>query len=462
MKLSFLGATGTVTGSKYLVEHEGLKILVDCGLFQGIKEHRRRNWEPLPVNPKEIDALILTHAHIDHSGYIPLLVKGGFRGKIYATQASIDLCSILLPDCGYLQEEEARRANRYGYSKHHPAKPLYSRDDAEGALDSFESLPFGEPHFLSDDFSFSFSRAGHILGSAIVTIKAGKRTLVFSGDLGRPADPMMKPPVFIQNADYLVLESTYGNRLHDKTDPTEKIGEIVRTTLGRGGSVIIPAFAVGRAQSILYHLYRLKQAKQIPAQVPIYLDSPMSIDATEIMQDNARELRLTPEECEGTCKVATYIQTSAESRNLNQNHVPCIILSASGMMTGGRILHHLKEYAPDHRNTILLSGYQAEGTRGARLLNGERELKIHGEMVQVNAQVESLSNTSAHADYEEILSWLGHFRKPPLRVFLTHGSPESAAFLKERIETIYGWPVTIPEYLQKEDLECAEKSLLYT
>ncbi len=452
MKITFLGATETVTGSKYLIETDELTVLVDCGLFQGLKDHRIRNWQPLPVDPRRIDALLLTHAHIDHSGYIPRLIKEGFRGKIYTSAATLDLCKILLPDCGYLQEEDARQANKYGYSKHKPALPLYTRDEAEASLASFESVEFGQSYPLGNDFSFNFHRAGHILGAAIITIKTENRSLVFSGDLGRPNDPIMRPPVFIDAADFLVVESTYGNRLHDRTDPLDEIADIVNATIQKGGSIIIPAFAVGRAQSLLYYLYQLKKVGRIPRHLPIYLDSPMSINATGLMCDHTNEHHLSKDECHGTCDVATYVKTTDESKRLNANNVPSVIISASGMATGGRILHHLKHHLPNWRNTVLLAGYQAEGTRGDRLLKGEKAIKIHGQMVPVNARIECLSNTSAHADYDEILSWLGHFRSAPKKVFITHGSQESAQSLAEKIKSRFGWNTCIPHYLQSENL----------
>lgn len=452
MKLTFLGATGTVTGSKYLLEVDGLKILIDCGLFQGFKDYRKRNWQALPIRAKDIDAVILTHAHIDHSGYIPRLVKSGFRGTVYASKATIDLCEILLPDCGYLQEEDAKHANKHHYSKHQPAQPLYTEQEAEQCLRQFKPVNFGERIQLDTDVFFRLERAGHILGAASVILNADNRTLAFSGDLGRMEDWVMKPPVQIQEADYLVLESTYGNRLHEKTNPLDELEKVIQETIARGGTVIIPAFAVGRAQTLLYCLYRLKAENRIPEQLPIYLDSPMSIDATELLLRHGNEHRLSKEDCLRTCHIATYIRTTEESKALNPNHLPCVIISASGMATGGRILHHLKHYLPQHRNTVILAGYQAEGTRGDRLQRGEKEIKIHGQMVPVNAHVVSMNNLSAHADYEEILSWLRHFRHAPKKTFITHGTPDSAQALKEKIEEKYAWAVQVPEYLQEAHL----------
>ncbi|MCB2082182.1 MAG: MBL fold metallo-hydrolase [Hyphomicrobiales bacterium] len=452
MKLTFLGATGTVTGSKYLLERGKQRILVDCGLFQGHKELRLRNWDPLPINPASIDAVILTHAHIDHSGYLPLLVRNGFQGKVYCSEATEALCRILLPDSAFLHEEDARRANRYGYSKHHPALPLYTQEDAEAALTLFEPIAFGWPCDVGGGMRVVLSRSGHILGSAFVQVTDGRRTVVFSGDIGRMHDPIMHSPAQLQDADYLLVESTYGDRQHAETDPVEEIGEVVRSTVAAGGSVVIPAFAVGRAQLILYCLYQLKQRGMMP-DVPVYLDSPMAISATDLFRRFHQEHKLSAELAERVCDVATYTRTVEASKAILQSPMPAVIISASGMATGGRVLHHLKHFITDARNTILFSGFQAGGTRGDRLLRGEKEIKIHGEMFPVRARIENLENMSAHGDYVEILSWLSHFHRPPRQTFITHGEPEAAASLKEKIENAYGWRVTIPEYLESVELD---------
>jgi metallo-beta-lactamase family protein len=451
MQLTFMGATGTVTGSKYLLTDDNSKILIDCGLFQGFKELRLRNWGALPVDPHTIDAVVLTHAHIDHSGYLPLLVKHGFKGKIYCTPATRDLCAVLLPDSGYLQEEEARLANRFHSSKHHPALPLYTVDDALKSLKQFEVINFDSPFDLLKTFKINFHRAGHILGAAFVSIKYHSTSLLFSGDLGRPHDPIMLPPETITESDYIVIESTYGDRLHEGHDPQEKLGEIIRETAKRGGSVIIPAFAVGRAQMLLYYIYQLKMANKIP-YMPVFLDSPMAEDATDILCRYKNEHRQTEEECSRFCHVATYIKTLEESMAIDHPNTPSIIISASGMATGGRVLHHLQAMAPNYRNTILFTGYQAGGTRGDRILKGEREVKIFGEMVPIKAHVESLSNLSAHADYEETLEWLSQLKKDPRKVFITHGEPEAALSLKNKIEERFHWECVVPHYLQKEIL----------
>ena len=427
------------------------KILIDCGLFQGLKPLRLRNWDKLPVDPASIDAVILTHAHIDHSGYIPLLVKNGFKGPIYCSVATFDLCGILLPDCGRIQQSDADRANRYGYTKHKPALPLYTEDDAYAALEQFKTVAFGTDYQLGDILSFSLSRAGHILGAACVKISDGQTSLVFSGDLGRPDDPVMNAPAQIQETDYLVLESTYGDRLHEESDPMKKLADIINRTVRRGGIVIIPSFAVGRAQLLLYYVHELLRTKAIPA-LPVYLDSPMAIDATKLWQEHHHEHRLDVKKCGEVCRTARYVQTVEQSKALDNGAVPAIIISASGMATGGRVLHHMAHYIGDERNTILFAGYQAAGTRGARLLHGEKEIKIHGHLHPVRAEIRNLHSLSAHADYDEILAWLRGFRKAPRRVFLTHGEPEAASSLKFKIEEHLGWTVEIPEYLQQVEL----------
>lgn len=451
MRIKFLGATQTVTGSKYLLEHEEKKFLIDCGLFQGKKELRLRNWDSPPFDVGKIDGILLTHAHIDHSGYIPKLVAKGYEGPIYCSEATYDLCKILLPDSGHIQEEDAERANRHGYTKHHPALPLYTEAQARKSLQFFKRLPFGQPHFLTDEVGFEFFRAGHILGAASIRVNDIDTSILFSGDVGRLHNPVMKPPVKIQEADYLVLESTYGNRLHDKDDPIEDIGRIVRETAARGGTVIIPAFAVGRTQDILYYLHTLKSEKRIP-HIPIYLDSPMAINATGLMHKHMNDHRLSLEECDDVCGVARYLHTVQDSKSLNSNPMPKVIISASGMATGGRVLHHLKHYLGDSKNTVLFAGFQAAETRGDRLVKGEKEIKIHGHLWAVHAQIENLHNVSGHADYEEIMTWLESVKKPPRKVFITHGELNAAKSMKKKIEDKFGWNVIIPEYMHSEEL----------
>lgn len=451
MQLTFLGATNTVTGSKFLLKLDNKTIMIDCGLFQGLKELRLRNWIKFPIEPKLIDVVILTHAHIDHSGYLPVLMKNGFRGKVYCSHATKDLCTVLLPDSGFLQEEEAKNANKYGYSKHHPAVPLYTRADAEKTLELFHPLEFRKKYKLDNEASLTLIPAGHILGATFVQIKNYNETLLFSGDLGRPNDIIMHPPSIMQEADYLVLESTYGNRLHAKVDPLIQLAEVITRTVERGGTIVIPAFAVGRAQHMLYLMYLLKKSNRIP-NVPIYLDSPMAKDATEIFIKYSSQHRLDAELSKKVGEVATYINSKEESQLLDKEVLPKIIISASGMLEGGRVLHHIKTFANDERSTIVFTGYQAAGTRGADIIRGKRQLKVFGESIEVNAEVSILSNMSAHADYEEILEWLGHFNHHPKKVFITHGEPEAAASLKEKIEEKYKWECVIPDYMYTETL----------
>lgn len=447
MKLTFMGATGTVTGSKYLLEDGGKKFLVDCGLFQGLKKLRLRNWERFPVDPHRIDAVVLTHAHMDHSGYLPLLVRDGFKGPIYCSHATKDLCAILLPDGGRIQERDAERANRRGYTKHRPAVGLYTEKDALNALRQFKPVPFEEEHALGKSLTFRMSRAGHILGAACVKISNGEKSIVFSGDLGRPNDPIMKAPAQFEEADYLILESTYGDRLHEAIDPLETLAEVINRTFKRGGRVLIPAFAVGRAQLILYYLNELIRQQRIQ-KAPVFLDSPMAMDVTREWQEHADQHRLDAKTCERVCRTATYIQNVDESKALNEIQGPAIIISASGMATGGRVLHHLIHHIRHPRNTILFSGYQAAGTRGARLVHGEKEIKIHGRLYQVAAEIENLTSLSAHADYREILAWLGSFRRPPQKTFLTHGEPEASSSLKFKIEEYLGWDAVVPDDME--------------
>lgn len=445
MKLAFYGATGTVTGSKYLVSTASDRVLVDCGLFQGYKQLRLRNWEPFPVDPQSIRAVILTHAHVDHTGYLPLLVRNGFRGPVFCTPATRALCEILLPDCAHLQEEEAEFANRRGYSRHRPALPLYTREDAAEALALLRVVEFAIPTAVGEELMLELAPSGHLLGASLVTLRHHGRQLVFSGDLGRPADLTMRPPASLKRADHLVLESTYGDRRHPAVDPLTVLRDVVQRTAARGGVVLIPAFAVGRAQTVLYCLRRLKLQQAIP-DLPVYLDSPMAIDATNIFRRFAGEHRLSSAECEAMCGGVRYVNTAEESKLLSASHGPMILISASGMATGGRVLHHLKAFAPDARNTILFTGFQAGGTRGARLLAGADEIKVHGDYVRVRAEVGIVDNLSSHADYEETLAWLQGFERPPSRVFITHGEPEAADALRLKIEERLGWQVTVPEY----------------
>ena len=447
MQLKFFGAAGTVTGSRYLLDTGEKKILVDCGLFQGYKPLRLRNWAPFPVAPGEIDAVVLTHAHLDHSGYLPLLIKNGFAGRIFCTPATRDLCEILLRDSGHLQEKEAEYANRHGFSKHRPALPLYTQQDAERSLSHFAPVEFHRELEIASGLTVKFRRAGHILGASTAELRARNLTLLFSGDLGRPDSATMLPPEAIKTADYLVVESTYGNRRHDKTDPERTLAEVITRTIGRGGTVLIPAFAVGRAQDLLYLIGRLKASKQIPAALPVYLDSPMATEASRIFHEHLEDHRLTPEECDRTFAAVTYVRDVQESKALNGNAMPKVIISASGMATGGRVLHHLKNLAPDRRNTLLFAGFQAGGTRGAAIVGGAETVKIHGVQVPIRAEVDNLDMLSAHADADEILAWLRAFERAPKMTFITHGEPVAADALRMRIQDELGWPCSTPEHL---------------
>lgn len=451
MKLTFLGAAGTVTGSKYLLEHAGRQILVDCGLFQGYKHLREMNWEPFPVDVSRLDCVILTHAHLDHSGALPLLLRNGYRGPIYTTPGTIDLCHLLLPDSARLQEEEAEYLNRHQASKHNPALPLYTEEDARHVLRYMQAVPFNETIEVVPGMQLSLRPAGHIIGAASAEIQAGGLTIVFSGDVGRDDDPIMRPPTPLGKADYLVIESTYGDRLHQPEDNEALLAEIIQRTAGRGGSVVIPAFAVGRAQTLLFLLSRLKARHAIP-ELPVFLDSPMAIDMTEIYHRHRKEHRLSPEECKGLCRVATMVRTSDESRALNKVRYPAVIISASGMATGGRVLHHLKRMAPDRRNTIVLVGYQAGGTRGARLATGEKSIRIFGEDVAVNAEVAMLRGMSAHADAGQLMRWMAAMPHAPRKVFLTHGEPGPADILRQRVDRELGWTAGVPRLGQTLEL----------
>jgi metallo-beta-lactamase family protein len=448
MQAEFLGAAGTVTGSRTLLTHAGGRMLVDCGLFQGFKNLRLLNWEPPPFDVTKIPAIALTHAHLDHSGALPLLARQGFRGRIFASPATIDVCRILLPDSARLQEEEAEYLGRRGKSRHARPQPLYTEQDAERVLQLLEPLDFGETVDAPGGFRLRLQRAGHILGAASVQVEAGGTTILFSGDLGRPDDRLMLPAEAIGRADHVVIESTYGDRLHGAEDPEAAFGEVIRRTVARGGIVVVPAFAVGRAQSLLHAIYRLKAAGRVP-DIPVYLNSPMAIDMTALYQRHRALHRLSVEECEGMCRVATMVHTAEQSKALNALRDPAVIIAGSGMATGGRVLHHLKGLAPDPRNSVVFAGFQAGGTRGARMLAGEPTIRIHGEEVPVRAEVISLPGYSAHADAAQLLDWLRTAQSPPRAVYLNHGEPAAADALRQRIERELGWKVTVPRLGQR-------------
>ncbi|WP_199541864.1 MBL fold metallo-hydrolase RNA specificity domain-containing protein [Paraburkholderia kururiensis] len=451
MKLTFLGATETVTGSKYLLEAGGLRILIDCGLFQGTKNLRLRNWGELPVPVDSLDAVILTHAHIDHSGYLPVLARNGYRGPVYCTPGTLDLCEVMLRDSARLQEEEAEFANRHGYSKHHPALPLYTVDDAERVLRQFVPRDFDVPTPLNERVAFRLLPAGHILGAASVVLCCGHKLIAFSGDLGRPNDPIMRAPAPPVHANYLVVESTYGDRLHEPGDPIDELEALFSKTFARGGVVVMPCFAVGRAQEILHYIAQLKVAGRMP-NVPVYLDSPMATSVTDIYRHHLRDHRLTLSQAEAIGKAAIMVRTVDQSKAIGEHRGPMVIIAGSGMATGGRVLHHLKAYAPDPRNTIALVGYQAAGTRGAALAAHEPSIKIHGEYVRVRAHVETISSLSAHADYSETLAWLGQLSLAPERTFVTHGEPAAADALRRRIEETLHWRCEVPTWMQSVEL----------
>lgn len=444
MRLQFLGGAGTVTGSKYLLRSGEESFLVDCGLFQGLKNLRMRNREPLPIDPWQIDSVMLTHAHIDHSGYLPLLIRNGFDGPVYASQVTCDLCGILLPDSGRLQEEEAELTNRYGYSRHTPALPLYTEEDARRALAFLQPVSYGEEVELGKGMSARFHRAGHILGASMVRVTGPGADVLFSGDLGRPNDPLMLPPDVVHGAEYLVLESTYGDRVHPTGDSVKELADVVNRAVTRRGNVLIPAFAVGRAQTIMWMIHQAQRRRLIP-DVPIYLDSPMAVDATEVFRRHSGEHRLSAAECSEVFARVQVVNTPKESLQLSKRRGPAVIISASGMATGGRVLQHLIEMAPDTRNIILMVGYQGAGTRGAALLAGDDRIKIYGQYVPVLAEVASIETISAHADSAEILAWLEGFQRKPVRTFVTHGEPVASDAMRRQIKERLDWDVVVPE-----------------
>ena len=451
MQLQFIGATETVTGSKYLLSSGRKKVLIDCGLFQGLKNARRKNWQALPVPASDIDAVLLTHAHIDHSGYLPALMKQGFSGPIYCSKATKELCKVLLPDAGYLQEEDARLANKYKFSKHSPAQPLYTEQDARKVLKQFKAVDENIEHTILGEFKAYFSPVGHILGACAIRLEAQNKSITFTGDVGRPDDLITQPPKQLKASDYLVTESTYGDRQHPDLDPFTCVRDIINRTLKRKGSVLMPAFAVGRAQLILHVIQTLQQRNQIP-KVPVFLNSPMAISATDIFYDCEPLHRLNKQHCQAIDQMVTLVKTKEESIALVARKEPAIIISASGMASGGRVLHHLKAMLGNPLNSILFLGYQAAGTRGYSLTHQVPRVKIHGDYIPANAEIHNLEALSSHADYQQIIDWLKPL-KPPKQTFVTHGEASAADSMRCHIKEQLGWKnVIVPEYLQCFDL----------
>ena len=473
--ITFLGAAQTVTGSKHLLDTGTSKVLIDAGLFQGLKELRERNWQNLPVAAKDIDAIVLTHAHLDHCGYLPRLVSQGFRGRVFCTPGTKDLCGIVLPDSGRIQEEDAEQANRHGYTKHAPALPLYTESDALNALTLLQPVGYERPMPVADGVEVDFINAGHLLGSAYARVRTAGGTILFGGDLGRFDRPVLPDPTLVDQADYLLVESTYGNRVHADDDDGEKLARIIRDTADGGGRVIIPSFAVGRVEEVLWWIRRLENEKRIPV-LPVFVDSPMASAALARYTERVNELDpdLHPEDKDDVaphgpaahedrekrraqsarerelCVFCTQkfraVSSTQESKDLTRSRMPSVIISSSGMATGGRVLHHLKASLPDARNTVLLVGFQAQGTRGRRLLDGEKTVRIHGVDVPVNARVDSIDSMSAHADSREILRWLRGFKVPPSRTFLVHGEPVAIQALQQTITNDLHWNVHAPQW----------------
>ena len=460
--ITFLGATGTVTGSRFLLEiHDGRRLLIDCGLFQGLKENRQRNWEPFPVAPAGIDRVLLTHAHIDHSGYLPRLCREGFTGPVTCTPGTHKLCQLLLRDSAHLQGEEARWANKRGFSKHKPALPLYTVADADRALSQFDPIDYGQELDLDDATRITFHDAGHILGSSFIQLRIRNndrlRRILFSGDLGSPNRPILNDPEQIREVDYLIVESTYGNRLHTTMHKPrsreEELAQVINAAAQRGGMLIIPAFAVERAQELLFHIRELEEQERIPV-LPVYLDSPMAVEATRVFEslqaDYDYEAKLL--ELDGVRilrpKQVRFIRDVEQSKQLHAVTGPAILISASGMLEGGRILHHLERRLGDPATTVLFVGYQAEGTRGRAILNGRTEVKIHGQLIPVKARIASISGFSGHADYREALAWMQGFNRPPRTTFIVHGEPEASQAMAEMIRTELHWQAEIPAFGQ--------------
>lgn len=458
MRIGFWGANDTVTGSRTIIETRGARVLVDCGLFQGPREIRGRNRAPFPVDPSSIDAVVLTHGHIDHSGYLPALVRDGFRGRVWCTPGTSDVCHLLLPDAARLGEEEAHYANVHRTSRHDPALPLYTERDAQRALEHLHTHPFQSPFSPVVGVNVTFTHAGHIIGAASVHVDDGTTSVIFSGDLGRTSDPVMYPPTAPTQADFLVVESTYGDRLHPASDGRAEVARIVRDTVNRGGTLLIPAFAVGRTQEVLFILGELRKSGLIP-EVPIYLNSPMATNATDTFLKHRSEHRLSEAQCAAMSSVVHYVRSVEESKALTANPSPKIVISASGMATGGRVLHHLIGLAPDPRNTILFVGHQAVGTRGHSITSGERHVRIYGQDVPIKARVEHLQMLSAHADRLDVLEWMDRFSQPPIHTFINHGESDAANALQRAITDRLGWPSHVPHHGELVDTSTYSRRL---
>lgn len=460
--LTFLGASKTVTGSRFLLDIYGKRLLVDCGLFQGAKDFRRKNWENFPVPPASIDAVFLTHAHSDHSAYLPKLCKDGFAGNVYCTHATRDLCEIMFYDTAHLMEEDARWANKKGFSKHKPALPLYTAQDAERALKRFSPLHYGEDLFLLDDFRVKFKDAGHILGSSFIDMKSTRnnqtKKIVFGGDFGRPDRPILKNPVQAFNVDYLLIEATYGDRAHDDGNPYDEIARVINEGVKRGGGIIIPSFAVERTQEVLYVIRELEEAGKIP-ELPVYVDSPMAIDATAVFekhiadQDLASRVLTIKGKQILRPKNLQFAKSVEQSKAINTPKGQAIIITASGMATGGRVLHHLRKRLRHRENTILFVGYQVMGTRGRRIVDGQKTIRIHGQEIPVKAHVECLDVFSAHADYNIMLAWLMGFNRPPEKTFIIHGEQDACESLAGKVRDRFNWDVAIPDIGESFELE---------
>lgn len=452
--LTFLGAAKTVTGSKYLLEVDGQRLLIDCGLFQGLKDLRQRNWAPLPVPPDTIDAVVLTHAHIDHSGWLPRLVSQGFKGPVFCTGGTADLCRLVLPDAAHLQEEDAKFANKRGFSKHHPALPLYTEADAAETLTRLRPQPFGKKITVLKGFEIEFINAGHLLGSSYVLVTRADRSgqrLLFGGDLGRRNRPILPDPSPGVDADVLLVESTYGDRAHPQEDDGAALARVVNDTHARRGKVIIPAFAIGRVEELLYWLFKLEDEQRLP-EMPIYVDSPMAIAGIEYYEKRTDELDKEVAAMRRKLPRFTAINSARDSKALVENDRPAIIIASSGMATGGRVVHHLFAGLPDPRNAVLFVGFQAAGTRGRQLIEGAQHVKMFGQHVPVHARIEVLEGMSSHADAREIIQWLRTFPRAPRMTYLVHGEVGAQEALKARIVAELGWPVHIPSHGEKVEV----------